>query len=75
MARDPNKNDGLVCSICGVGFVPFDEGGMAGEFGIIPVAFCSTCYTGVVDMVHQMYPCPKCETLFDEAHDEVHGDG
>ena len=73
MAGNSKPHDGLVCSICGGGFVPITEGGMSGEFGNIPVAFCSTCYAGVVDMVHQMYACPNCELTFEEARDEADG--
>ena len=29
------------------------EGGTQGVFGILPVAFCPTCYAGCVDMVQQ----------------------
>lgn len=74
MAGNPNKNDWLTCNGCGGSFNIKTEGGIAGEFGILPVAFCPTCLSCVVDMVHQMYPCPKCETEFEEAYDEVHGE-
>ena len=30
------------------------EGGIEGNFGILPVAFCPTCYSSTVDMVKQL---------------------
>jgi hypothetical protein len=30
-----------------------DEGGVVGYFGILPVAFCPTCYSSMVDMISQ----------------------
>jgi hypothetical protein len=41
------------CSVCEIDFAD-DEGGMLGYIGIIPVAFCPTCYAGICDMVEQL---------------------
>jgi hypothetical protein len=41
------------CSVCEINFSD-DEGGMLGYIGIIPVAFCPTCYAGICDMVEQL---------------------
>jgi len=41
------------CSICQCDFTD-DEGGIQGYIGIIPVAFCPTCYSGICDMVEQL---------------------
>ena len=41
------------CSVCQCDFTD-DEGGMLGYMGIIPVAFCPTCYSGICDMVEQL---------------------
>ena len=41
------------CSVCEINFAD-DEGGMLGYIGIIPVAFCPTCYSGICDMVEQL---------------------
>lgn len=41
------------CSVCEIDFAD-DEGGMLGYIGIIPVAFCPTCYSGICDMVEQL---------------------
>ena len=41
------------CSVCQCDFTD-DEGGTQGYLGIIPVAFCPTCYAGIFDMVEQL---------------------
>jgi hypothetical protein len=41
------------CSICQCDFTD-DEGGIQGYIGILPVAFCPTCYSGICDMVEQL---------------------
>ena len=43
----------MECSICSAEFDVENEGGVVGDLGILPVAFCPTCYSGVVDMVSQ----------------------
>ena len=40
------------CNVCACDFTE-DEGGIQGYFGILPVAFCPTCYSSMVDMVQQ----------------------
>ena len=40
------------CNVCSCEFTD-DEGGVQGYFGILPVAFCPTCYSCMVDMVQQ----------------------
>ena len=40
------------CNVCSCDFTD-DEGGIQGYFGILPVAFCPTCYSCMVDMVGQ----------------------
>jgi hypothetical protein len=40
------------CNVCSCEFTD-DEGGVLGYFGILPVAFCPTCYSSMVDMVQQ----------------------
>ena len=41
------------CNICQTDFTD-DEGGMLGYIGILPVAFCPFCYSGICDMVEQL---------------------
>jgi hypothetical protein len=41
------------CNVCSCDFTD-DEGGIQGHFGILPVAFCPTCYSCMVDMVDQI---------------------
>ena len=40
------------CNVCLSEFTE-GEGGVLGYFGILPVAFCPTCYSSMVDMVSQ----------------------
>lgn len=54
------------CNACHGEFDLEGEGGIAGDFGILPMAFCPTCYASMVDMVHQIYPCPHCEKFYEE---------
>lgn len=41
------------CNVCQCDFTD-DEGGIQGYLGILPVAFCPTCFAGICDMVEQM---------------------
>lgn len=41
-----------ICTVCSCEFSD-DEGGVIGYFGILPVAFCPTCYSSMYDMVQQ----------------------
>ena len=44
-----------VCSICDCTFTE-DEGGMnRGFIGILPVSFCPTCLTGIMEMARYFY--------------------
>jgi hypothetical protein len=40
------------CTVCSCTFTD-DEGGIQGYFGMLPVAFCPTCYSCMVDMAQQ----------------------
>ena len=42
-----------VCNVCQCDFTD-DEGGVQGYLGILPVAFCPTCFAGLCDMVEQL---------------------
>jgi hypothetical protein len=41
------------CNICQTDFTD-DEGGMLGYIGILPIAFCPFCYSGICDMMDQL---------------------
>jgi hypothetical protein len=41
------------CNVCQCDFTD-DEGGVQGYLGILPVAFCPTCFAGLCDMVEQV---------------------
>ena len=52
------------CSICGGPFDLDKEGGTEGHIGILPVAFCPTCKTGILDFADSYQPgfdCPHCQ--------------
>jgi hypothetical protein len=40
------------CTICSCEFTD-DEGGVVGDFGMLPVSFCPTCFTCMLDMADQ----------------------
>lgn len=40
------------CNVCACDFTD-DDGGIQGHFGMLPVAFCPTCYSCMCDMVSQ----------------------
>ena len=53
----------MICIICNGDFDLENEGGTAGDLGIIPIALCPTCRAGMFDMCEQMrlpIECPKC---------------
>jgi len=43
----------MKCSICDSDF-DLDEGGVIGNFGILPVAFCPTCLSCIFDLVDEL---------------------
>ena len=45
------------------------EGGVEGDIGILPVAFCPTCKAGIMDFADQCRlpeECPHCGCFADE---------
>ena len=44
----------MTCTICQAEFSLEEEGGVSGNFGMIPIAFCPTCLSSCVDMVYQL---------------------
>ena len=44
----------MYCSTCSTSF-DLEVEGMAGDFGIIPVAFCATCRVCVKDLAEQQW--------------------
>lgn len=43
------------CTVCDCDFSLDEEGGAAGNIGIIPVTFCPTCHAGLHDMYTTWY--------------------
>jgi|TARA_R110000737_G_scaffold276224_1_gene283082 hypothetical protein len=46
------------CTICSSDVDIENRGGVIGEIGILPVAFCEWCYAGIDDMISQN--CVRC---------------
>jgi hypothetical protein len=51
------------CNVCSREFSLDGEGGIKGDFGILPVAFCPTCLCCMQDMCDQL-------SAFDEEMEE-----
>jgi len=47
-------SDEYICTICSGSFDIDKEGGITGDIGILPIAFCPTCFAGVMDMADQV---------------------
>lgn len=45
--------DAHTCSVCSTIYTEA-EGGVEGDFGVMPVCFCPWCYASCVDMVFQI---------------------
>ena len=50
MTEETNK-----CTACSCNFTD-DEGGVHGDFGILPMSFCPTCLSCMLDMAEQLNP-------------------
>ena len=48
------------CSVCLCDFTE-DEGGVNGHFGMLPVAFCPTCFSCMIDMAEQYLDISETE--------------
>jgi len=48
------KEQKEICSICECDFDLLGEGGITGDLGMLPVAFCPFCLTGVTDLAEQL---------------------
>jgi hypothetical protein len=57
------------CSICTCEYSE-EEGGIEGHFGILPVAFCPTCFSSLCDMVNQYNDGDFDIDLEDEAEED-----
>ena len=52
--RSPHE---LICSICQCEFDIECEGGIDGYIGILPVAFCPMCFSGMVMFFTELHGC------------------
>ena len=48
------KEQKEICSICECDFDLLGEGGITGDLGMLPVAFCPFCLSGVTDLAEQL---------------------
>lgn len=55
----------LTCDICDSEFDLEAEGGIAGNFGIMPVKFCPWCLSCMIDMVNRLQ-------VQDDNYDDYH---
>ena len=65
------QNEINKCSICQCDFTE-ESGGSQGHIGIIPVAFCPTCYTGICDMAEQLEDREWIELTDEEVETLIH---
>lgn len=49
-----NAHDVKQCTVCSVVFNEDEEPGISGYFGIIPVAFCTTCTACLYDLANTL---------------------
>ena len=67
---DQEKKEGThKCNACGCEYTD-DEGGVEGDFGILPMAFCPTCFSCMCDMVSQYMGYGE---YAEEEHDKTTG--
>jgi len=52
--REIERLPGIECTLCKSDFNMENEGGTSGDLGILPVAFCPFCLSGLIDMVKQL---------------------
>ena len=64
MTEETNK-----CTACSCDFTD-DEGGVHGDFGILPMSFCPTCLSCMLDMAEQLNP-REWVGLIDEEIEEL----
>ena len=50
----PEKIPVEECTICNAEFSLKEEGGIRGMIGILPITFCPTCLSGILDMSKQL---------------------
>ena len=53
MKKKKSKEKLKECSTCKTEFSLKNEGGISGLFGMIPVAFCTTCLSSCIEMAEQ----------------------
>ncbi len=67
MTEETNK-----CTACSCEFTD-DEGGVHGDFGILPMSFCPTCLSCMLDMAEQLNPKEWVELTDEEIEECLKG--
>jgi len=57
MSRVDRSHNELICSVCHCEFDIELEGGIEGDLGILPVAFCPMCFTAMDEFFTQLHGC------------------
>jgi hypothetical protein len=58
---DIDESTELTCNICQCQFDIDSEGGIAGYLGILPVAMCPMCFSGMDMFFTELHGCEDCE--------------
>ena len=61
------------CTACSCDFTD-DEGGVHGDFGILPMSFCPTCLSCMLDMAEQLNPKEWVGLTDEEMMDAIYVD-
>ena len=54
-------DDLLTCAVCHGGFDIHSEGGIAGYLGILPIALCPMCFSGLDMFFTELHGCGENE--------------
>lgn len=60
-AMDEMEDDNLTCAVCQCGFDIHAEGGIAGYLGILPIALCPMCFSGLDMFFTELHGCGEEE--------------
>jgi len=57
MGIGDEHDDDLTCAICHGGFDIHSEGGISGYLGILPIALCPMCFSGLDMFFTELHGC------------------
>lgn len=70
---EPMENKTHKCTACSCEYTD-DEGGVQGDFGILPMSFCPTCLSCMLDMAEQLNPREWVGLTDEEMMDAIYVD-